>query len=260
MSEQPARDQEQSLPEGELRFLRGVIRAPAPERLPRGHHDLSPEYVAEHQRVRILEATTNAVAEIGYADSTVGQIVKRARVSRRTFYEHFDSKEHAFLAAFGASVECLAAAVQDAYGAGARAWEERIADALAEFARQMVDWPNTFTLCFVEVGAAGAEAEARRADGMAMCADALRRVCTERGPEATAPDAVTGELAVGGMFELVRARMAARDPEAVTRELPSVARALLAPLVGEDVAGQVAAHVADRVEPAEAAPRRAAHT
>jgi AcrR family transcriptional regulator len=253
MAEQHARDQEQPLPEGELRFLRGVVHAPPPERLPRGQHDLSPEYVAEHQRVRILDATTHSVAEQGYADTTVGQIVTRARVSRRTFYDHFDGKEHAFLVTLGASVECMAAAVRNGYGEEGRPWEERMAGALTEFARLLVEWPDTAIFCFVEVGAAGPDAEARRGDGMAMCADALRQACAQRGSEA--PDGIAAELAVGGMFELVRTSMAARDPEAVARELPAVSRALLGPLVGTRCAEEVADRIAEQ---AEVAHRRAA--
>ncbi len=255
MAEQPARDQEQPLPEGELRFLRGVVHAPPPERLPRGHHDLSPEYVAQHQRIRILDATTHTVAETGYAETTVGQIVTRARVSRRTFYQHFDGKEHAFLVTLGASVECMAAAVRDRYDGEGPSWEDRMAGALAEFARLLIAWPDTAIFCFVEVGAAGPEAEARRGDGMAMCADALRRVCGQRSSEA--PDAIATEMAVGGVFELVRTRMAARDPEAVERELPAVGRALLAPLVGAPCAEAVAGRIAERTERArDRAPER----
>jgi AcrR family transcriptional regulator len=256
----PARDPQQPGPGGEVRFLRGVIHAPPPERLPRGHHDLPAEYVAAHQRLRILNATTNTVSAQGYAASTVGQIVKDARVSRRTFYEHFDTKEHAFLATFGASVECLAAAVREAYAGEGRAWEDRMADALIEFTRLLVEWPNTGVITFVEVGAAGLEAQARRADGMAMAAGALRSACAQHDPGGTAPSDVAAELAVGGVVELVRNRMAARQPEALAEELPEVARAVLGPLVGKGAADGVADRISARGAAADVAPARAART
>jgi AcrR family transcriptional regulator len=237
-----------------------VTHAPPPERLPRGHHDLSPEYVAEHQRLRILSATTNTVSERGYGATTVGQIVERARVSRRTFYEHFDTKEHAFLATFCASVECLAAAVREAYAARGRQWEDRMADTLLEFTRLLVEWPNTGVITFVEVGAAGLEAQARRANGMAMAADALRSACAHRDPGGAAPSPVAAELAVGGLFEVVRNRMAARRPEALAEELPGVARAVLGPLVGERAAAGVADRITERADASQPAPARAART
>ena len=50
-------------------------------------------------RGRILEAVAQVVALKGYAAATVADVVARAGVSRKTFYEHFNDKEDAFLAA-----------------------------------------------------------------------------------------------------------------------------------------------------------------
>jgi len=44
-------------------------------------------------RERLLRALETAIAEDGYSRTTVSDIVRRARTSRRTFYEHFDSRE-----------------------------------------------------------------------------------------------------------------------------------------------------------------------
>ncbi|ORB31707.1 TetR/AcrR family transcriptional regulator [Mycolicibacterium parafortuitum] len=49
-------------------------------------------------RGRLLDALEASIAEHGYAKSTVADIVRRARTSRRTFYEHFDSRESCFVA------------------------------------------------------------------------------------------------------------------------------------------------------------------
>ena len=56
--------------------------------------------VKEDQRRRILRAIGELVAERGYADVTVELIVKRARVSFKTFYKHFPGKEECFLDLF----------------------------------------------------------------------------------------------------------------------------------------------------------------
>jgi AcrR family transcriptional regulator len=50
-------------------------------------------------RGRMLEAIGQAVATKGYANTTVADVVSRAGVSRKTFYEHFKDKEACFLAA-----------------------------------------------------------------------------------------------------------------------------------------------------------------
>jgi AcrR family transcriptional regulator len=49
-------------------------------------------------RQRLLDALEAAIAEDGYSRTTVAGIVRRARTSRRTFYEHFESREACFVA------------------------------------------------------------------------------------------------------------------------------------------------------------------
>ncbi|MFB9609113.1 TetR/AcrR family transcriptional regulator [Kutzneria kofuensis] len=49
-------------------------------------------------RRRLLDGLAAAIADIGYRDTTVADIVRLARTSRRTFYEHFTSKETCFVA------------------------------------------------------------------------------------------------------------------------------------------------------------------
>jgi AcrR family transcriptional regulator len=49
-------------------------------------------------RQRLLDALEESIAEDGYPRTTVADIVRRARTSRRTFYEHFDSREACFVA------------------------------------------------------------------------------------------------------------------------------------------------------------------
>jgi AcrR family transcriptional regulator len=69
---------------------------------------------AAHRR-RLLEAMSDSIAESGYADTTVAEIVRRARASRRTFYQHFEDREAALVALLKetnvATVQEIAAAV-----------------------------------------------------------------------------------------------------------------------------------------------------
>ncbi|MGB7587257.1 MAG: TetR/AcrR family transcriptional regulator [Solirubrobacterales bacterium] len=67
-------------------------------RLPPGRHGLPPEFVARNQRERLIAAAAEAVAEHGYAGTTVAHITRLAAVSRRTFYEHFSDKKECFRA------------------------------------------------------------------------------------------------------------------------------------------------------------------
>ncbi|MGV0745332.1 TetR/AcrR family transcriptional regulator [Mycolicibacterium sp. XJ870] len=49
-------------------------------------------------RSRLLDALEASIVEDGYHKTTVADIVRRARTSRRTFYEHFVSREECFVA------------------------------------------------------------------------------------------------------------------------------------------------------------------
>ena len=49
-------------------------------------------------RRRLLDALEASVEEAGFTRVTVADIVRRARTSRRTFYEHFDSREACLVA------------------------------------------------------------------------------------------------------------------------------------------------------------------
>ena len=67
--------------------------------LPRGRGSLPPDDVARAQRDRIVRAMIGAVAERGYAEVRIADVVDRARVSRQSFYAQFADKHECFLAA-----------------------------------------------------------------------------------------------------------------------------------------------------------------
>src|SRR5436305_4647797 len=85
-----------------------------PRQLPRGPHRLAREVVLASQRGRLLDAMAEVVADRGYAASTVADVIARAGVSRKTFYEHFRDKEGCFLAAYDVGVDLLLEAVASA--------------------------------------------------------------------------------------------------------------------------------------------------
>lgn len=65
-----------------------------------GRHRLSRDEVQTHQRDRIFLALETVMAEQGYAETSVADIIKRAGVSRQTFYELFTGKQDCFLAGY----------------------------------------------------------------------------------------------------------------------------------------------------------------
>src|SRR4051812_42933268 len=76
-------------------------------------------------RERLVLGMVTAVAERGYAATTITDVVRHARVSRRTFYEHFADKEACFLAAYDAVSDAVLADIAGA-AEEAAGWESRV--------------------------------------------------------------------------------------------------------------------------------------
>jgi AcrR family transcriptional regulator len=89
------------------------------------HPSIEPLLLDRAQRAKLLEAVVAVVAEHGYAQATVTDVVRVAQVSRRTFYELFDSKEACFSEALRLGSEVLEARV-DAAVASAEDWREEL--------------------------------------------------------------------------------------------------------------------------------------
>lgn len=182
-------------------------------RLPRGPHRLTRETVLASQRGRLIAAMADAVADKGYGATTVADVIARAGVSRRTFYEHFRDKEACFLAAYDTGVELLLETLRGVAGADplqtARATTRAYLEALAaepSFARTFM----------IEVAAAGAAALRRREAVHERFAALLRERALAAGlPEQPAEI----YLAAVGATDLLVSRLVAAGR---ARELPGL--------------------------------------
>src|SRR5436305_6999878 len=146
--------------------------------LPRGPHGLKRDVVLASQRGRMLEAIANAVAEKGYASATVADVVSRAGVSRKTFYEHFRDKEECFLAAFDAGVELLLAAILEAQPDGP-GWLALTRARVRAYLGTLAEEPAFARTFLLEVFAAGPRAIERRADVLERFERVLRELYDE---------------------------------------------------------------------------------
>jgi AcrR family transcriptional regulator len=178
--------------------------------LPRGRHAAPREVVAESQRERLLVAMADATATKGYAHVAVADVIERAGVSRRSFYEHFANKEECFLAAYDAGVAGLLAAIEEAEAeggagllAGARAGTEVYLQLLA-------DNPAFARTFLVEVLGAGPQALARRDAVHERFAERLAqsyRAIAQASGGLPEPPPYVFRAAVGAIHELVTDRL-----------------------------------------------------
>jgi len=133
-----------------------------PRRLPRGTHGLDRDVVEASQRTRLLEAVGRAVAERGYAAATIDDVVRRAGVSKKTFYDHFADKQDCFLAAYEAASAELLERVSEAHASVEDDWLERTRAGIRAYLRWLAGDPALARVYLIEVAAAGPEALERR--------------------------------------------------------------------------------------------------
>jgi AcrR family transcriptional regulator len=205
-------------------------------KLPPGRHGLSPSFVAQNQRDRILAAVAEACSAKGYGTMSVEDVIAAAGVSRRTFYEHFKNKEHAFLAAYDAVVVQLFGRVNGAVES-AETLQDKVRAGLSAFLGFLASEPAFARMCIVDVLAAGPEAVARRDGAMRgfsqLILENVRAVIGEDAPPALD---VISETVVGGIYEVVYARVLRREFGELPRLVPDLVYALLLPFIGQRAA------------------------
>ncbi|HEV3070974.1 MAG TPA: TetR/AcrR family transcriptional regulator [Solirubrobacteraceae bacterium] len=145
---------------------RRTTRGPTPFRsypgkLPRGPHSLTREQVAANQRMRVGMAMLEAIGEKGYVATTVSDVVGRAGVSRKAFYQHFANKEECFLATYDAIARegrrRVARAFSDAEG-----HPDRMETGIRAVFEAAVENPDALRLAITEITAVGAAGIERR--------------------------------------------------------------------------------------------------
>lgn len=201
-----------------------------------GRHGLSREAVAASQRKRIIEAMVAAVAQRGYAATRVVDVIARAGVSRRTFYELFRDKEQCFLAAYDEVFGRLVADTSDAFeSAAGQAWSERIRAAMTALLVGLADDPAAARFSIVEVFVGGPRAVARRDAALRRLGDLVDAGRSESSLELPG---ITGKAIIGGINELLYADIRAGAAAELPSRLPDIIFWITEPFLGIAGAGR----------------------
>ena len=166
------------------------------------------------QRLRMLDALANAVAEKGYARATVADVLERAGVSRATFYEHFSNKEAAFLAAYEAGVDILLAGATEALANAGDDPLDRFERVLRAYLETLAAEPAIARTALVEIYAAGPEAVKRRFELQLRFVDFIAEIFGARSKR----DRFACEMLVAAISSLATAKVAVGD----TDDLPAL--------------------------------------
>jgi AcrR family transcriptional regulator len=188
--------------------------------LPRGRSRLPAKAVQASQRERLLRAAVAAIADKGYPDVTVADIVRRAKVSRAAFYLHFRGREDCFLAATRRGGQLLFGRVMEA----ARALpddtpdEEVLRTGLRAYVGFLADEPAFARVFFVDMPAAGPAAVERLQAASSRFAEINakwhRRARTRHPDWPAVPDEAYQALS-GATAELIRSWVVADKTESL---------------------------------------------
>jgi AcrR family transcriptional regulator len=157
-------------------------------------------------RERLIAAMAESIGEKGYRQTTVADVVRIARTSRRTFYEHFADRESCFLALFDATNDATMESIAEAVSAE-QPLEEQVDQALEAYIESVTANPELYRSFVRELpglGQAGADRQLAVIERFAELLIELVEFGRREQPELAArPLSMdTAIMIVGGLREL----------------------------------------------------------
>jgi AcrR family transcriptional regulator len=209
------------------------------DRLPRGRHGLSPEFVARNQRERLIAGLTQGLYEVGYQKTTVSLIGQRAAVSKSDFYKHFESKDDCFIAAYDAAVARIRShVVERCDGAAGESWPRRVSVALDALLKLLTSEPAVASIVLVEGLRAGRGVYDRYQGAIESFVTSLRADAPETPGGGEVPEA-TDEAVVGGVASLLGRRILAGEAEQLDQLFPEILEFVLSAYLGVEEARRI---------------------
>jgi AcrR family transcriptional regulator len=212
--------------------------------LPGGHHGLSRDQVNESQRERLLAAIAGEVSQNGYQGATISGIVKIASVSTRDFYEHFESKEDCFIAAFEAVLGHVEALIAEAVSEHAGDWPQQVIASFRAVLRFFADETELARLCLVEPVTATPRIAIRFREAV-LSAVPLLTLGRELADEGQQLPASTEDSLIGGIVSLASRAILLEETDSLEALLPDLVAFVLSPYLGADEAKRLADEAVD---------------
>lgn len=207
--------------------------------LPRGRHGLPREVTEQHQRDRLIAAVATVIAEHGYGNFSVEQVITTAGVSRSTFYANFKNKEDAVLVAHEVLFEGFLGFVFRVCNAASE-WPFKVRsviEATLDYAAAEPAQVGLLTLDALSTNVEMAQRVLASSDHLAALLSRGRELSEEAG---TLPDLMEKSV-VGALTAIVSSRIAAGEAERLPELAPQLVELALTPYVGAAEAKRVAA-------------------
>ena len=176
---------------------------------------------ADDYRERLLAGLAAAIVDVGYSGLRIEDVVRHARVSKRTFYEHFAGKEECLLALYEAECDRVLANVEAALRASP-VGEARVEAGTAVYLSTLQAQPGLVRTLLVEILHVGERGLAVRRKVIRRFADLLLREMDAAGVR-TAVSPVIATALVGGINELILAAVEEDRADRLVELGPAVA-------------------------------------
>ncbi|NUP06232.1 MAG: TetR/AcrR family transcriptional regulator [Polyangiaceae bacterium] len=184
-------------------------------------------------RARLVGGLLSAIAETGYAAVTIADVVRHARVSKRTFYEHFKDKDACFVEAYEAVSARTLRGIKSAVDA-TRPLDEQVSSALGAYAAALEINPRLTRTFMLEIHAAGplalkARGEVHQRFAQMFCD--LVAAGRARQPKLKPLSKVMATALVGGINEMMLVAIEEDRPAKVREAIEAAADLVRAVLV-----------------------------
>jgi AcrR family transcriptional regulator len=184
---------------------------------------------------RLLRALAAVVADKGYPDTTVAEVVERASTSQRTFYEHFKNKEDAIVAALDSGSAHMLAAALPAFRR-APDWKHAVHDTIEAMFRWGAEEPEYARMGGVEMYAAGK----RALDQREIVTEGMEGLLAPGYELKPGTPAIAAEAVGGALYSLLYDHVNKKGPETLPELVPTLVYVTLAPFLEAQDAYEVA--------------------
>lgn len=194
---------------------------------------------ADNDRTRLVAAFSKAVGEQGYARLDIATVARYAGVPVERFHEHFESPEHALVAAQEVFLRRL---WLDLAGAceGVVEWPLKVRAAVGAVVSSLVEASSIARVFAIEAPGASLAAAERQFAALDRLATLLAEGRRLR-PQAPSMPESTERALIGGTVSIVCEHLLAEDAQAIPRLQSQLVEVLLSPYLGEEEARRVAA-------------------
>jgi AcrR family transcriptional regulator len=155
-------------------------------------------------RRRLLEGLAESIDERGYRETTIADIVRHARTSKRTFYQEFGSKEECFIELLRTANEDMMTQIHDAVDPDAF-WKDQIRQAIGAYVEAIESRPAVTLSWIRELPALGTVVRSVQRHGIAQLTEMLVAMSGNAGFQRAGIPPASPQIVVillGGLREL----------------------------------------------------------